>query len=315
MGVEENAVSVLLKDKIGAINYCCCECRMVPAKGRGAGDVTAGYAQLLRLVGCLVNQVRGLVDSSSGNSGNVTNLNGPHVRVSSDVKISRDAIFTEVRELNERDKRKCSIILQGFDCESVNDVCEKFNSICQVLNVGIIELNDIVQIGDRRLFGDRRARILNDEKRKELLLVAKKLKSLKEYEKVYIQKDLTFRQRQELYKRRYRRGVLQSGNRSEIAEDGSVHTVTGDVGHSLVQEGCLDRNVVRGRGRTGGGRGSVRGSGSDRSRGIGKGRSSVRSLFSGEAFGNSQGRVEYRGALVDDGLYATTPHIRRQSLN
>ena len=98
VGVEEDVVSVLLKNKIGAINYCCCECRMVPAKGRGAGDVTAGYAQLLRVVGCLVNQVRGLVDSSSGDGGNVTNPNGPHVKVPSDINISRDAIFTEVRE-------------------------------------------------------------------------------------------------------------------------------------------------------------------------------------------------------------------------
>ena len=202
--------------------------------------------------------------------------------------------------------------MRGFDCESVNDVCEKFNNICQVLNIGIIEVTDIVQIGDKRLF---RAKVLNDEKRKELLLVAKKLKSLKEYEKVYIQKDLTFRQRQELYERRYGRGVLQSGNRSEIAKDGSVHTVTGDVGHSLVQEGCLDRNVVRRRGRTGGGRGSGRGSGSGRGRGIGKGRGSGRGLSSGKGFGNSQGRVEHSGALVDDSLYATTPHVRRQSLN
>ena len=87
---------------------------------------------------------------------------------------------------------------------------------------------------------------MNDEKRKELLLVAKKLKSLKEYEKVYIQKDLTFRQRQELYEWRYGRGVLQSGNRAEIAKDGNIDTVFRDVGRSLAQDGCLDRNVVRG---------------------------------------------------------------------
>ena len=285
---------------------------MVPAKGRGAGDVTAGHVQLLRVVGCLVHKVRGLVDSRSGDGGNVINPNGSHVKVSSDIYISRNAIFTEVRELNERGKRKCSIIFRGFDRESVNDDCENFKNICQVLNVGIIELDDIVQIGDRRLF---LAKILNDEKRKELLLVAKKLKGLQEYEKVYIQKKLTFRQRHELYERRYGRGVLQSGSRSEIAKDGNSHTVTRDVGHSLVEEGCLDRNVVRGRGRTRRGRGSGRGSGSDRGLGIGKGRDSGRGLFSGEDFGNSQGRVEHRGALVDDGLYATTPHVRRKSLN
>ena len=88
----------------------------------------------------------------------------------------------------------------------VTAVSEKFRSICQVLNVGHIELSDVRQIGNRRLF---RAKILNDDKRKELLLIAKKLKALKEYEKMCIQKDLTFRQRQELYERRHRGSGLQ----------------------------------------------------------------------------------------------------------
>ena len=36
--------------------------------------------------------------------------------------------------------------MRGFDCESVNDVCEKFKNICQVLNVGIIELNVLYKL-------------------------------------------------------------------------------------------------------------------------------------------------------------------------
>ena len=63
VSVEEEVVSVLLKDKVGAVNYCCCECKMVPTKVRDAGDVITGYAQRLRVVGCLVNQVSGFVNS------------------------------------------------------------------------------------------------------------------------------------------------------------------------------------------------------------------------------------------------------------
>ena len=63
----------------------------------------------------------------------------------------------------------------------MKDVSEKFWYVCQVLNVGDIELKDVMQIGDRRLFW---AKILNIGKQKELFLVAKKLKALKEYEKV-----------------------------------------------------------------------------------------------------------------------------------
>ena len=62
MGIEEKVISVLLEDKIGAVNFCCCECRMATGESRvGAiGDVSAGYAQLLRVVSCLINEVRSL---------------------------------------------------------------------------------------------------------------------------------------------------------------------------------------------------------------------------------------------------------------
>ena len=77
--------------------------------------MTTGYAQLLRVVGCLVNQARNLVESSSvTESENVTALNVP-AKVSADVNVSTDATFTELRELTERDKHKYSVILQGVD--------------------------------------------------------------------------------------------------------------------------------------------------------------------------------------------------------
>ena len=49
VGIEERVISVLLEDKVGAANFCCCECRMVPGGSRvgSVGDVSAGFAQLL----------------------------------------------------------------------------------------------------------------------------------------------------------------------------------------------------------------------------------------------------------------------------
>ena len=43
---------------------CCCECRMVSGEDRveAVGDVSAGYAQLLCVVGCLINEVTSLKD-------------------------------------------------------------------------------------------------------------------------------------------------------------------------------------------------------------------------------------------------------------
>ena len=96
------------------------------------GDVSAGYAQLLRVVGCLVNEVRSLkyykVAACVDRDQNV--VNGKQLgEVNRDVNVSRDAIFNEVREVNERNKRKCSIILREFERNSVNDVCDMQRSM------------------------------------------------------------------------------------------------------------------------------------------------------------------------------------------
>ena len=80
------------------------------------GDVTAGYAQLLRVVGWPLKQGLNLVaSSSSSENGNMAELIGQQAKLPSDHNIPRDAIFTDVFYLNERYKRKYSIILQRFD--------------------------------------------------------------------------------------------------------------------------------------------------------------------------------------------------------
>ena len=110
------------------------------------------------------------------------------------MNFSRDTIFNEVREVTEREKRKCSIMLRGFDCNSVNDVCEKFKQVCQILNLGSVDLIDAVKIGDKKHFC---AKVLNDEKCRNLLMVTGRLTTIEGFENVYIQKGLTHRQRQE----------------------------------------------------------------------------------------------------------------------
>ena len=42
MGVEEKLMTSLLNNKVGAVNICCSECRMVSV----VKDVSAGYTQL-----------------------------------------------------------------------------------------------------------------------------------------------------------------------------------------------------------------------------------------------------------------------------
>ena len=72
-------------------------------------------------------------------------------------------------------------------------MCDKFK-VCHVLNVGSVELN-VIKISDKRLF---HAKVLNDEKHTELLMVTSKLRNMRGFENLYIQKDLVYRQRQDV---------------------------------------------------------------------------------------------------------------------
>ena len=162
------------------------------------GDVSAGYAQLLRVVGCLINEVRSLKDCKVTACTDRVVSDKQQEELSRDVNLSRDTIFNEVREVTKREKRKYCIMLKGFDCNSVNDICEKFKEVCQILNVGSVDLSD-VKIGDTKSF---RAKVLNAEKRNSLLMVIGRLRTIYSFENVYIQNDLTYRQRQELSEKR-----------------------------------------------------------------------------------------------------------------
>ena len=67
------------------------------------GDLLAGYALLLRVVGCLVSEVCSFNDHKVAASAD-RGVSGKQqlAELNRDVNFSRDAIFNEVREVNER---------------------------------------------------------------------------------------------------------------------------------------------------------------------------------------------------------------------
>ena len=200
--------------------------------------------------------------------------------------------MTHVRELREREKRLDSIIIRGFTTTSVNVVKDKFRDICRVLRLENIELCEVKKVGPTNLF---RATIRDLDMRRELILRSHELARSENFSMVYINKDLTYQQRQELLARRRalrRDGEDYQGQRSSFDEDAhSRRTVVsnsnnhGNSGQSLGRGGAEEssrsflnvgnaeyRGVSRGRGR---GRGSAvngdvaRGRGSSRGRGFG----------------------------------------------
>ena len=70
----------------------------------------------------------------------------------------------------------------------MNDVCDKFKEAGQVLNTDPVELS--VKINYKNLF---RAKVLNDKKPLDLLMVIGRLTTMRGFKKMYIQKYLTFR--------------------------------------------------------------------------------------------------------------------------
>ena len=126
----------------------------------------------------------------------------------------------------------------------MNDVCDKFKEVCHRLNIGAVELSDVVKIGDKKLF---RAKVLNDEKWAELLMVTGQLRTMSGFEYLHIQKDLTSRQRQELSERKRKTRMSTADDSKSSRSDGGV-AVAGLSG--------MNGRVGRGRGR-GSGRSQV----------------------------------------------------------
>ena len=102
-----------------------------------------------------------------------------------------------------------------------------------------IELSDVIKIGDKQLY---RAKVLNTEKRSELLIVTGRLRTMSGFENLYIQKDFTFRQKQELSERR-RKAIMNT-----VDVDGGESSRS-DGGVAVAGSFGMNGHVSIGRGR------------------------------------------------------------------
>lgn len=111
----------------------------------------------------------------------------------------REIVRDEVRELQEREKRRQSIIVKGLKANSSGEVAAKFSSMTEEIMGASVSLSDITPIPNHpHMF---RAKIYNEEHRRLVLEKAKLLKE-SQYSSTYISRDLTFAQRTELFNRR-----------------------------------------------------------------------------------------------------------------
>ena len=317
LGVGQSVVNVLIGDESSAIRYFCCVCRDRDNSALPAEQATGGQTatlQILTMIGSLVADVKKLserveqaavgqrattVVQSSQSPENIPNGDNP--------PLSRKDVLSEVREMYERDKRKSSVVLRGLGNVTVQQASSTYAAVCRYLGLEVSPLTELTKI-NANLF---RGRINDANRRQELLAAVPLLRRSDEFGSVYIQKDLTYRQRGEVIAARSAR---RSGNRTGNADAASNHDhmstavqsqapVSTEDSYATAARSSAPRggpagNVSGQRGR--GNRGRPRGSISSRGGGgpnRGRGGSAPRGLPGG----GNRGRGRGRGGTVGDG--------------
>jgi hypothetical protein len=124
----------------------------------------------------------------------------------------RAAIREEVREVEEQNKRKDSVIVRGLIASNAVEFREKFGDVSEVLTGSRIVLDDVYCISrDNKMY---RCKILSVDGRKSILEKARELSQHQEFDTIFISRDLTFKQRKQLYERRMRHSARQTGGDS-----------------------------------------------------------------------------------------------------
>ena len=117
----------------------------------------------------------------------------------------RTVVYEQSREIIERDKRRQSIVVKGFGINPSN-VQRSFSEMTHTLLNSPIHLADIVVVNNEMV----RGKIFSEDKRRGILNCARDLKNHPLYSHVYINRDLTRQQRQEMYTRRQRLQLTQT---------------------------------------------------------------------------------------------------------
>ena len=133
-----------------------------------------------------------------------------------------------IRELDERKNRKDSLFVRGISVRNDCECTETFKHVCRKITGNAITPDSVFCINrDKKLY---RAQVSNFGDCNEILAYARDLRESSDFNNVFINRDLTYQQRQE---RRQRRGPLRNDDHvhSDNIRDSSpeVPAATGNV--------------------------------------------------------------------------------------
>ena len=212
------------------ISYICMKCRVIRASGTSGSPSAKSESYMAETISQLFQQMRGMCTVLMELANQVKDLSSQvilnqaekthpvsqenqadremqgqsrtHNQHNTDTGPSgeyRSVVRQELRELQERDKRKDSVIVRGLEASSPADLAARFAELTQTNMGKRIELTEVKAIPSHPDI--YRAKIMNADDKKLVLDRAKNLRGTR-YDKVFIRRDLTYSQRAELRERR-----------------------------------------------------------------------------------------------------------------
>ena len=182
-----------------AIRFVCSKCRCAPqvsnSPSNSNDDGSTPISQLFQIVQSLAVTVTNLSKQVS-----VLLANSSQQPLACNNLINREDLYIEMREFEERKKRGKSVIVKGVDVGNENEFRDVFQELCNFTVGEHVAVEETFCINrERKMY---RVKLQNKEAKISLLTNANKLKNSENFSRVYISRDLTYIQRQELSQKR-----------------------------------------------------------------------------------------------------------------
>ena len=220
-GLATEAIDLILGDGGDAIAFICCSCRSQPGANPANDNSLVLQHQMFEMIKSLAASVAQITQQVATLNSSIQNLNTTSNTTTPGSPLSRDAMFAEFREYDERKKRRDSLIVRGLVCTADNDFPAKFGDLTAAITGSRVAVQKVHCISKPNHI--YRVDIVDRDSRVNILQNAKKLKDNSQFSRVYINRDLTYQQRQDAKSRRSELRALGSPN----------HTPLGDPGHNL----------------------------------------------------------------------------------
>ena len=232
-GLTASALDCIRSDGGTAILFVCCSCRVTSpnasansSTGESVASASSALPQLFNMIKSLAEAVAGLTvqvqlsmtsqglrQGDGPSSSNISPLSHASPSATSS-PVFREQFFTEMREFEERKKRRDCIIVRGSAASTEAEFRSEFSGVTQQILGNPVNPTSVQCINPDR--GMYRVRIANVQLRDSVLVDAKNLKDSDLYNNVYIARDLTFLQRQDQRSLRARRRATNTVTRVPV---------------------------------------------------------------------------------------------------